>query len=371
MIEKYSKLVSYNSGKLLLIIILITIIAINLSFKVGTKSMDNKDMLPDNIEVIKAFSKLEDNFGGSDSILIVIELNSLYPLSNEIRDLREPDAIRYIYTLTEVASRTNDVISANSAGTIIYEMNNYILPNNINDIKLLIEKNPALFSYTKYNIAIIDIKLSDSYNSNSIVSDLEEIISQISAPPGIVSRVGGEVATGPVMEEIIGPDMGRTSRFSLVGIMIVLFLVFFSIRYAIKPLIVIGIGIIWAFGYFGLVGIDLSPITSGAISMIMGIGIDFGIQTITRFRHELKKSKPEKAMEETINNVFKPMLITTLAALIGFQAMSMGDLKVLQELGTMMSYGVLFCFFSAITVIPALAINGEKIFGGKKNVKNK
>jgi hypothetical protein len=134
-----------------------------------------------------------------------------------------------------------------------------------------------------------------------------------------------------------------------------------SIRYAITPLAVIGLGVMWAFGAFGYLGIDLSPQTSGAISMIMGIGIDFGIQTIYRFRQELKENKPEEAMEITLNNVLVPMATTTIAALVGFKALSMGDLTILQELATMMGYGVLACFIAAITVIPVIAIIGENV----------
>jgi len=99
--------------------------------------------------------------------------------------------------------------------------------------------------------------------------------------------------------------------------------------------------------------------------MIMGIGIDFGIQTVMRFRNELSEvvhiADIESAMSTTLNNVIMPMATTTLAALIGFKAMSMGQLTLMAELGTMMSYGITACFFAAITVVPALLVILEKI----------
>jgi len=57
-----------------------------------------------------------------------------------------------------------------------------------------------------------------------------------------------------------------------------------------------------------------------------GIGIDFGIQVVTRYRFELLNIPalkerhpdldigPKDAMEVTLNNVIIPMLTTTLAA---------------------------------------------------------
>ena len=53
--------------------------------------------------------------------------------------------------------------------------------------------------------------------------------------------------------------------------------------------------------------------------------------------------------------------ITTLAALIGFRAMSLGQLTLLADLGNMMSYGVLFCFIAAITVIPSMLVINERV----------
>jgi predicted RND superfamily exporter protein len=112
----------------------------------------------------------------------------------------------------------------------------------------------------------------------------------------------------------------------------------------------------------------MSSQTSGVISMIMGIGIDFGIQLVTRYRLELKNLPALKdrhpqlqlghkdAMAVTLNNVITPMLTTTLAALIGFQAMSLGRLTFLGDMGTMMSYGVAASMIAAITIVPAIIL---------------
>ena len=127
-------------------------------------------------------------------------------------------------------------------------------------------------------------------------------------------------------------------------------------------------GTLWAMGYVGFIGMGMSSQTSGVLSMIMGIGIDFGIQVVTRYRFELENIPglkeqhpnmdlgPKDAMAVTLNNVTIPMLTTTLAALIGFQAMSLGKLTFLGDMGTIMSYGVAASMVAAITIVPALVI---------------
>jgi len=81
---------------------------------------------------------------------------------------------------------------------------------------------------------------------------------------------------------------------------------------------------------------------------------------VNRFRQERKKHGIEKAMEITLSNVFTPMLVTTLAALIGFRAMSLGKLTLLGDLGNMMSLGIFFCFIAALTVIPCVLVISER-----------
>ncbi|PIN69561.1 hypothetical protein COV93_05015 [Candidatus Woesearchaeota archaeon CG11_big_fil_rev_8_21_14_0_20_43_8] len=363
LLDRYARWISHHPYLALLMILIITAVAGVLASRVGTTSMDNEDTLPDGIDVIDAFDIISDNFGGTDSIMIAIEIDSKNPGSDEVRDIRDPRVIEYMYHLEELSSHVDDAISATSAASILKAANGGTLPKSKTRVIELTENIPAILSYLSqdHTMGIISIRLTDEYTDSILVQDLQAIIDDTPRPAGLLVNVAGDIAVGPIIESFIGEDMGKTSSFSMIGIIIVLFLLFFSVRYALTPLTVILIGIIWAFGYLGLIGTNLNPATSGVISMIMGVGIDFGIQTISRFRQEMIKHKldPAQAMEITLKNVFWPMATTTLAALLGFKAMSMGDLTIMQELATIMSYGILFCFFAAITVVPVVSIIGE------------
>jgi uncharacterized protein len=371
-INAYAYFVSHYPYIILAIVTLLTIVAFSFASNVGTESSDNKDTLPDDIDVIRAFNIIENNFGGSESILIAIEIDPIYPNSNEIRDVRHPDVIIYSYLLAELSSKLENVESASSSGTLYRSFKDGNNPNSLRQVKDIMDENSMFYDFisSDYSMSLVKISLSGDYNEEEIVSEIQNIIDELDKPSGLKVNVAGEVATGPIVSSYIGPDMAKTSQVSIFGIMFVLFLVFMSIRYAITPLFVIGFGVLWTFGYIGMLGIGLSSANSGAISMIMGIGIDFGIQIIMRFRSELKNNLPNKAMQVTMQSVLLPMFTTTVAALIGFQAMSLGDLTILQELGEIMSYGVFFCFLSAITIVPVISIIGENFFSNF-NIFNK
>jgi len=214
-----------------------------------------------------------------------------------------------------------------------------------------------------YTTSVIRINLVEmnEEQKKDFIDELKHIISETEKPAGLNTGITGDPVVSEELKNQIMPTIRTTSTFSLTGIFIVVCLLFLSLRYGIISLLAIGFGIIWVYGVLGLSGMPISSTMSGGISMIMGIGIDFGIQVVNRFKQERKKHKIEKAMKITLSNVFVPMLITTLAALIGFRAMSLGQLTLLADLGNMMSFGVLFCFIAAITVIPSVLVINERL----------
>ncbi len=361
LINNYAGFVSRHPYLIILLVIFLSIIAVFGAKMVQMESLDYQDILPANIDVIVTMDKIKDNFGGIDSAIIVVEIDPNYKDSNEPRDVREPEVIRYLHLLTESVKHVDDVTNAVSAATLLKQDNDGYLPKSKNEV---IELNsPSLNSYISddYKLALIRISLSEDYSEAEILKDLTKIIEEVPRVPGINVNIAGQELAMTIVTQSLQSDMTRTSRLSLLGILIVLFLLFRSVRFGLTPLVTIGIGVLWAFGFIGLIGMGMNSATSGVISMIMGIGIDFGIQIVTRYRQELLIKKPKQAIADTMNVVFMPMATTTLAAMIGFKAMGLGELTMMADMGRMMSYGIVACFLAAITVVPAVLIISERL----------
>lgn len=386
-IESYSHFISKFPYIMILIVIAISVIAGYYSSTVKNKAMDYQDMLPDNIEVIKAYHQFSDDFGGSDSVMFVIEVDPKDPSSTEFRDVRDPEIIRLASILEEYASTSSEITEVMSATKTLKSLNNGALPNEKNEIIGFIEDNSVLDSYFSKDgtMMIINLRLKDDFDDNKVVSDLEDVLSAVNIPAGVKVSIGGSSISSVYVNKTLGSDMSKTSAISMLGIILILIITMGSIKYGLLPLSTIIIGVLWAFGFIGFLGLGMSSATSGVISMIMGIGIDFGIQIVTRFKQELdetlgkrketcaaiKENDDEKtknfdidvetSMKQAIGAVIMPMFTTTLAAVLGFKAMTMGELSILGEMGDMMTYGVVFCFLTAVTFVPAFAIIIERI----------
>lgn len=367
LINKYSRVISNKPFIILILALIVSALMIYGMTNLKTLNMDYEDMLPENNPVVNSFKVISEEFGGENSGTIVIEIDNSVSNSNEPVDIRDPRVIRYIDKLTNEIRYVKDVSSISSIAQPIKDVNNGYIPNTLNEMKIVLD-DPIL-SYKKSSLlskdnsmSIISIKFSEDSNDHSkeIEKEIEKIIQNSNKPAGITVTAVGDVLKDPKITRIIEEDMSTTSIVSLIGIIFILLFMFRSLKYGFLPLTSIIFGVLWTMGFLGLIKGGLNTMTSGTISMIMGIGIDFGIQIIVRFKQEFKILDKRKAMEKTLNAVIGPILITTLAAIIGFQAMSFGELTIMADMGNIMSLGVLFCMFAAITVVPSLILIVEK-----------
>lgn len=369
-LEIYSNFVTRFPVVVLILVILISIFAIQMAGTIQTKKSDMKSVLPQDVESIKTLNSIENEFGSTNSVSFAVEIDPANIGSDEIRDVRDPQVIQYMDQLSTLALHTENVISVTSPSTILKSINGGRLPKSAREVQQLSNKNGMLDNYISkdYTLALVSIRTTDDVDLNNLETELENILREVPRPPGITASLAGSVMESLKMEKAIGPDMAKTSLYSLIGILIIIFVMFRSIKYGFTPMATIIFGTLWTMGYVGLIKMGLSSETSGVLSMIMGIGIDFGIQVVTRYRFELHnlsaleehhpslQLSPRDAMTVTLNNVTIPMLTTTLSALIGFQAMSLGRLTFLGDMGTMMSYGVAASMIAAITVVPSIIL---------------
>ncbi len=359
-IEKYTGFITRHPITMLIIMLLVSILAIHMAGTVETKKSDIKSMLPQDVEAISTLNTVENEFGSTNVVFFAVEIDPEYIGSDEVRDIRDPKVIRYMNQLSELALHTDNVIDVSSPASVLKSINGGRLPQSIREVRELSDKNGLLDSFVSkdYSLALVRIRTTDDVDLKVIETELNKIVMELPKPAGITANLGGNVIESTIMEKSIGPDMAKTSLYSIVGILIIILLLFRSIKYGFTPMTTIIFGTLWTMGYVGLIGMGLSSQTSGVLSMIMGIGIDFGIQLVTRYRFELQNYPLDhkEAMSVTLNNVIIPMSTTTLAALIGFQAMSLGKLTFLADMGTIMSYGVAASMIAAITIVPAIIL---------------
>jgi hydrophobe/amphiphile efflux-3 (HAE3) family protein len=367
----YGRLITNRPFLIIALMLVFTVAVSTQMSNLKMTSMETKSLLPKGDVVVEAMTFLENEFGGTDSGLVVVQIDPKENDSDEARDVRDYRVIEYMDVLSQKISKLEGVSSAKSAADLLKSPGTGRIPKEESTIQSTLSASSQSASYISkdYSMALVRFQLTDGANQKQLLSEVNEVLEETLATPGITAEVTGSFATSVVMSEKTMPDMEKTSTYSLIGIIFVILMLFRSIKYSGISLMAILFGNIWTFGILGTFNMTMSSMSAGVLSMIMGIGIDFGIQIVARFRQELKRARYDEAMVATICGVTVPMLTTTIAALIGFRAMSLGRLTMMAEMGTIMSLGVFLCMAAAMTIVPSLLVISEKHLSSNKNKK--
>jgi hydrophobe/amphiphile efflux-3 (HAE3) family protein len=146
-----------------------------------------------------------------------------------------------------------------------------------------------------------------------------------------------------------------------VGLMVIILLVAFDVRWRLLPLGVVLIGCIWAFGLAGYLGIPLTVVTIAGLPVMLGVGIDYAIQMHARVEEEVVIDRAEHPIQETSKSLGPALLVVTFDAVFAFLALRFAKVPMIRDFGLLLAVGVgVICLCSIIGPLAALGIREYK-----------
>src|SRR4029450_4035464 len=142
-----------------------------------------------------------------------------------------------------------------------------------------------------------------------------------------------------------------------VGIMVVILLLLFGVRWRLRPLGVIRVGLVWAFGLAGYLGIPLSVVTIAGLPVMLGVGIDYAIQMHSRIEEEVIIDRAAHPIPEAAVNLGPALLVVTLDAVFAFLALRFSRVPMIRDFGLLLAVGIaVICIASIVLPLAALGI---------------
>jgi uncharacterized protein len=142
-----------------------------------------------------------------------------------------------------------------------------------------------------------------------------------------------------------------------VGIMVVILLLLFGVRWRLLPLGVILIGLVWAFGLAGYLGIPLSVVTIAGLPVMLGVGIDYAIQMHSRIEEEVVIDRAAHPIQEASVNLGPALLVVTFDAVFAFLALRFARVPMIRDFGLLLAVGIaVICIASIVVPLAALGI---------------
>lgn len=366
MIDSYARLISDRPFAFLVAMVAITVFLAAGASSVETVEQSNEDLLPDTIDSVSAFEVIGAEFGqggGGSTYTILFETDPDHPNSTEIRDVRDPKLMTYLERVSNDLYSMKEVVTVSSAADLVED------PSTLRDVSRQLQQSPRSEQFVSddYTFTIMRVSTTDlSQEEQQEMAERIQTSTRINEKPsGIETGFTGDVFINQAFQEQSNSTMSTTSAISLVGVLVIVILLFRSVTSGLTSLLALIFGIVAGFGIYGWLGLNMSPATSGAVSMGMGIAIDFGIQIVSRYREERKDSDITAALSETLAGVLNPMTIALVAAVIGFTSLSFGRITFLSDMGTMLTLTTLCAYIGALTLIPVSLVlydrHGSKI----------
>ncbi|WP_281636517.1 efflux RND transporter permease subunit [Flavobacterium marginilacus] len=166
-------------------------------------------------------------------------------------------------------------------------------------------------------------------------------------------RVSGMPYIRTMNSQTIISEISLFIGASLLVTSLLFFFFFRSFRATLISIVIVIIGVMWSFGFLGLLNYEITVLTALVPSLIIVIGIPNCIFLTNKYHQEYKIHRNKaKALQRVTTKVGMATLMTNVTTAIGFFTFITSNNKLLIEFGNVTSINILALFFLCIIVIP-------------------
>lgn len=174
-------------------------------------------------------------------------------------------------------------------------------------------------------------------------------------PKGVVLTFAGDVAVSQTLIDAIVSTQIRSVSGSVLGVLIVVAVVERSLWWAILTVLPCALGVLANFAVMGYFGVPLGVASSMFTGMTVGIGVDYAIHLLARFR--LNRARGE-SVDASLSDAFAitgPAVLTdALGVAIGFGVLTLSLVPANARLGGLVVLSLVNCLCATFLLLPAL-----------------
>jgi trehalose monomycolate/heme transporter len=183
---------------------------------------------------------------------------------------------------------------------------------------------------------------------------------------GITAQVGGPTPTEVTINKAVSSNITRAESISFPVLLILLVIIFGSVVAAVAPLLIGGLAILGSLTVLRLLTLVTTvSVYSVNITTIvgLGLGIDYGLFIVTRFREELRRQDTvEDAVARTLATAGRTVVVSGVTVALALTSLMLFQPVFLRSMGYGGVATVAVDMIAALTVLPALlAVLGHRV----------
>ena len=168
-------------------------------------------------------------------------------------------------------------------------------------------------------------------------------------------KVSGMPYVRTMNSQNIIDEIGMFLILALAVTSLIFFFFFRSFRATFITMIVVSIGVIWAFGFIGLFRYEISVLMALIPPLIIVIGVPNCIFLINKYQHEVKShGNQAKSLQRVISKIGNATLMTNVTTASGFATFIFTKSQLLNEFGIIASINILAIFILSLLIIPII-----------------
>jgi len=336
-------------------------------------------------EIVMTDKFINENFGGTTMLNLVLDGG------DQIDIFKEPEVLNLVnkmqtqveydleivgnsFALTDFINRMNKVMHSDDEAfnnipdskdmiaqyLLLYEMSGD--PENLNSV--------VNYDYSKLNVTF-QLKSDNSKAINSAIDIIKSYEDEFQKY-GITLNYAGSGYKGLVFTDLILEGQILSLILSLIIVIILLSLMFKSVKIGLIGSVPIIITALINFGIMGILNIPLSTTTALLSSIAVGIGIDYAVHFIEQYKKNAIKTNSDMLLTAkiTMSHAGRAIIFNAAVVISGFLVLVFSVFPPNRTLGILVSLNMFTSFVGTLTVLLIL-LNITKMFTNKQLINNK
>ncbi len=334
----------------------------------------------------QADDALNEIFGGTSMFNVVIQ-------GEDPDAVKDPEVLHLIDALQRKLAAIEGVGKAASLVDLIKRMNQamhagdpafYTIPES----RDLVAQYLLLYSFAggsglerfvdydyRSSQIVLQLKSQSGLLAEKVLASLEEFRRAEAPVSNLEIFATGIAAITREFNRIVIKGQIASFITSLVLVLLITTLIFRSLRLGAFSLLPLCVPIILNFAVMGITGITLNAATAMIACVTIGVGIDYSIHLIARWRHEVRAGhEPEDAIYIAIGTVGRAIFYNALAVAAGFLVLLPSKFVPIVQMGLLTALVMLASAVAAVTLLPAALklsipyLSGKERYGRQANM---
>jgi predicted RND superfamily exporter protein len=167
--------------------------------------------------------------------------------------------------------------------------------------------------------------------------------------------IGGAYHNNVEDVRAVSQDIVKTSSVSALLVLLVIIVAFRSLRATILVFLPLFVANIVNLAVLRLAVGSVNTFTSMGTAVLLGLGIDFAVHLVGRYREERAKGQPvEEAVVWAWDRTGPPCTTAAVTSAAGFAALGAGQFRGFSQLGLVLGIGLMLCLVSMLVLLPLL-----------------